>query len=135
MSTDANSACEGCWILQSSPPPRRPPPPLSSASSRSQWALPDPRLPDPSGHRRTSAESSRSQWALPDFSCDCQIAVGTAGLESRAPDSSGHCRASVGHCRTSAATARFQRIVLILRQNGKILFLKVSLWPASIRYF
>ena len=53
-----------------------------SASSRSQWALPDlnrdfqievgtagpqPRLPDCSGHCRTSTATSRSQWALLDL--------------------------------------------------------------------
>eukprot|EP00435_Cladocopium_sp_Y103_P012564 s1742_g3.t1 len=80
----------------------------SSASSRSQWALPDfirklqipvgtaglscycqipvgtavqSRLPDPSGHCRTSTASPRSQWALPDFRRELQIAVGTAGLQ------------------------------------------------------
>eukprot|EP00435_Cladocopium_sp_Y103_P005735 s418_g1.t2 len=42
-----------------------------------------------------------SHWALPDFNRDCQIAVGTAGLQSRAPDRS-------GHCRTSAASSRSQ---------------------------
>eukprot|EP00435_Cladocopium_sp_Y103_P045635 s3065_g13.t1 len=47
----------------------------SSASSRSQWALPD-----------FNWSRSRSQWALPDFSRDCQIAVGTAGLQPRLPD-------------------------------------------------
>ena len=66
----------------------------STASSRSQWALPDlnrelqisvgtagpqPRLPDRSGHCRTSTATSRSQWALPDLNRDFQIAVGTAG--------------------------------------------------------
>eukprot|EP00435_Cladocopium_sp_Y103_P035606 s2125_g9.t1 len=69
--------------------------------------------PDRSGHCRTSSASSRSQWALPDFSRERQIAVGTAGLQPRVPDRSGHCRASAapdrsGHCRTSAATARSQ---------------------------
>ena len=86
------------------PPPHPPPPPrspdpsghcrTSTASCRSQWALPDlnrelqipvatarpqPRAPDPSGHCRTSTASSRSQWALPDLNRDFQIAVGTAG--------------------------------------------------------
>ena len=66
----------------------------STATSRSQWALPDlnreiqipvgtagpqPRAPDPSGHCRTSIATSRSQWALPDLNRDFQIAVGTAG--------------------------------------------------------
>ena len=42
-------------------------------------AGPPPRAPDPSGHSRTSTASSRSQWALPDLNRDFQIAVGTAG--------------------------------------------------------
>eukprot|EP00435_Cladocopium_sp_Y103_P061067 s303_g22.t1 len=69
----------------------------SSASSRSQWALPDPNrelqiavgtaglhvpTPDLSEHCRTSSASSRSQWALPDFIRELQIPVGTAGLQS-----------------------------------------------------
>eukprot|EP00435_Cladocopium_sp_Y103_P054757 s480_g17.t5 len=39
------------------------------------------RAPDRSGHCWTSAATARSQWALPDFIRDCQIAVGTAGLQ------------------------------------------------------
>ena len=62
------------------PPPPRPPPP--------------PPSPDPSGHCRTSTATSRSQWALPDLNRDFQIAVGTAGPQPRLPDPSGHCRAS-----------------------------------------
>ena len=92
------------------PPPPPPPPPrspdpsghsrTSTASARSQWALPDlhrelqipvgtagPQLRGCSGH-------SRSQWALPDLNRDFQIAVGTAGPQPRAPDASGHCRTS-----------------------------------------
>ena len=42
-------------------------------------AGPQPRLPDHSGHCRTSTATSRSQWALPDLNRDFQIAVGTAG--------------------------------------------------------
>ena len=42
-------------------------------------AGPPPRAPDPSGHCRTSTATSRSQWALPDLNRDFQIAVGTAG--------------------------------------------------------
>ena len=102
------------------PPPSPPPPPprspdpsghsrTSTASSRSQWALPDlhrelqipvgtagpqPRRPGRSGHCRTSTATSRSQWALPDLNRDFQIAVGTAGPQPRAPDPSGHCRTS-----------------------------------------
>eukprot|EP00435_Cladocopium_sp_Y103_P024421 s2501_g6.t1 len=74
----------------------------SAATARSQWALPDfsrdcqiavgtaglfshdcqiavgtaglqPRLPDRSGHCRTSVATARAQWALPDFSRDYQI--------------------------------------------------------------
>ena len=37
-------------------PPPHPPPPLRS--------------PDPSGHCRTSTASSRSQWALPNLDCE-----------------------------------------------------------------
>eukprot|EP00435_Cladocopium_sp_Y103_P044143 s473_g12.t1 len=59
------------------------------------------RVPELSGHCRTSSASSRSQWALPDFNRDCQSPVGTAGLHPRAPDPS-------GHCRTSSASARSQ---------------------------
>eukprot|EP00435_Cladocopium_sp_Y103_P009859 s2919_g2.t1 len=96
----------------------------SSASSRSQWALPDLicqlqiavgtagpqlRVPDRSGHCRTSAASARSQWALPDFSCDCQSAVGTAGLQPRAPDRSGHCRTSAASSRSQWALPDFSR--------------------------
>ena len=110
----------------------------STASSRSQWALPDltvvtagpqPQAPDLSGHCR------RSQWSLPDLNRKLQISVGTAGPNSdhcrastlqmdtaapqpQAPDLSGHCRASQwslpdinlpdGHCRTSTASSRSQ---------------------------
>ena len=42
-------------------------------------AGPQPRLPGRSGHCRTSTATSRSQWALPDLNRDFQIAVGTAG--------------------------------------------------------
>ena len=55
----------------SPPPPPLPPPPPHPP--------PPPRSPDPSGHSRTSTASSRSQWALPDLNRELQIAVGTAG--------------------------------------------------------
>ena len=42
-------------------------------------AGPQPRLPGCSGHCRTSTATSRSQWALPDLNRDFQIPVGTAG--------------------------------------------------------
>ena len=101
------------------PAPRAPDPSghcrTSTASSRSQWALPDlnrdfqvavgtagpqPRLPDRSGHCRTSTATSRSQWALPDLNRDFQIAVGTAGPQPRLPDRSGHCRTSTASSRS-----------------------------------
>ena len=101
-------------------------------------AGPPPRAPDPSGHCRTSTASCRSQWALPDLNRDFQVAVGTAGPQPRAPDPSGHCRTSTasevqiavgiagpqprapdrsGHCRTSTATSRSQWALPDL--NGK----------------
>ena len=49
-------------------------------------AGPPSRAPDPSGHCRASTASSRSQWALPDLYRELQIAVGTAGPQPRAPD-------------------------------------------------
>ena len=57
----------------------------STASSRSQWALPDlNRAPDFSGHScilsrhsRTVAASARSQWALPDLNRELQTSVGS----------------------------------------------------------
>eukprot|EP00435_Cladocopium_sp_Y103_P014103 s4950_g3.t1 len=76
--------------------------------------------PDPSGHCRTSsATSSRSQWALPlqsrlpdprlpDFNRELQIPVGTAGLQPRAPDRSGHCRTSTASSRSQLGTAGLQ---------------------------
>ena len=59
-------------------------------------AGPQPRLPGRSGHCRTSTATSRSQWALPDLNSDFQIAVGTAGPQPRLPNRSGHCRTSTG---------------------------------------
>eukprot|EP00435_Cladocopium_sp_Y103_P032362 s602_g8.t1 len=87
---------------------RGPSPPASSA-----YSLP---APDGSGHCRTSSASSRSQWAVPDFICQLQIEdpSDTAGLHLPAPDRSGHCWTSSassdrsGHCRTSSASFRSQ---------------------------
>ena len=112
---------------------------IPTATSRSQWALPDlngqfqiavgtagpqrwipdrsggtagtqPRLPDRSGHCRASTATSRSQWALPNLNRDFQTAVGTAGPQPRLPDRS-------GPCRTSTATSRSQWALPDL--NGK----------------
>ena len=63
-------------------------------------AGPPPRAPDPSGHCRTSTASCRSQWALPDLNRDFQVAVGTAGPQPRLPDRSGHCRTSTATSRS-----------------------------------
>eukprot|EP00435_Cladocopium_sp_Y103_P067843 s910_g30.t1 len=68
-----------------------------------------PRAPDPSGHCRTSSASSRSQWALPDFIRELQIPVGTAGLQPRVPDPSGHCRTSTASSRFEWALPDFNR--------------------------
>eukprot|EP00435_Cladocopium_sp_Y103_P042370 s603_g11.t1 len=35
-----------------------------------------PRVPDPSGHCRTSTASSRCQWALPDLNRELQMPAG-----------------------------------------------------------
>eukprot|EP00435_Cladocopium_sp_Y103_P067835 s530_g30.t1 len=56
-----------------------------------------------------SRASSRSQWALPDFSCQPQIAMGTAGLQPRAPDPSGHCRTSIASSRSQWALPDLNR--------------------------
>eukprot|EP00435_Cladocopium_sp_Y103_P023075 s4197_g5.t1 len=68
-----------------------------------------PRAPDPSGHCRTSSASSRSQWALPGFNREPQIPAGTAGLHPRAPDASGHCRTSTASSRFQWALPDFNR--------------------------
>ena len=46
------------------------------------------------GHYRTSTASTRSQWALPDLHSKRQIAVGTTGPQQQALDRSGHYRTS-----------------------------------------
>ena len=66
-------------------------------------AGPQPRLPGRSGHCPTSTASSRSQWALPDLNRELQIPVGTAGPQPRLPDRSGHCRTSTATSRSQWA--------------------------------
>ena len=66
-------------------------------------AGPPPRAPDPSGHCRTSTASARSQWALPDLHRELQIPVGTAGPQPRLPGCSGHCRTSTATSRSQWA--------------------------------
>ena len=72
-------------------------------------AGPQPRVADRSGHCRTSTASSRSQWALPDLNRELQIPVGTAGPQPRAPDRSGHCRTSTATSRSQWALPDLNR--------------------------
>ena len=86
---------------------------------------------DLSGHCRTSSASSGSQWARPHRNRELQIALGTAGPQTQAPELSGHCRTATAssrcqraagpqprapelsghcqHCRTSTASSTAQR--------------------------
>ena len=57
-------------------------------------AGPQPRVPDLSGPCRTSSASARSQWALPGRNRERQMSVSIAGPQRRAPELSGHCRTS-----------------------------------------
>eukprot|EP00435_Cladocopium_sp_Y103_P060238 s129_g22.t1 len=84
------------------PPPPPPPPPGSPRASSSPAA-------DRSRHCRTSSASSRSQWALPDVNRDCQIPVGTAGPQLRAADRSGQRRTSTASSRSQWATPDLNR--------------------------
>ena len=78
-------------------------------------------------HCRTSTASSRSQWALPHLDSKLHISVGAAGPQLRAPHLSGHCQTSTasstsqralpglnrapdlrGHFRTSTASSGSQ---------------------------
>ena len=96
----------------SPPPPPPPPPPHPPPPPRSPdvgTAGPPPRAPDPSGHCRTSTASCRSQWALPDLNRGFQVAVGTAGLQPRLPDRSGHCRISTASSRSQWALPDLNR--------------------------
>ena len=70
---------------------------------------PQLRAPDLSGHCQTSTASARSQWALPDLNCERQISVGTARLQPRAPDLSGHCRTSTASARCQWALPELNR--------------------------
>ena len=85
-------------------------------------AGPPLRASDPSGHCRTSTASCRSQWALPDLNRDFQVAVGTAGPQPRAqipvgtagpqprvPDTSGYCRTLIAISRLQWALPDLNR--------------------------
>ena len=94
-------------------------PPTSSSTSSTELQIsvgtgPQPRASDLSGHRQTSTASSRSQWALPDLNrelqssqraldlnCERQMSVGTPRPQRRAPDVS-------RQWQTSTASARCQ---------------------------
>ena len=61
--------------------------PQSQPRAPAQRALPGRKCGcqiDLSGHRWTSTASSRSQWALPDLNRERPISVGTAGPQRRA---------------------------------------------------
>ena len=77
---------------------------------------------DPNGDNRASTASSTSQWILPDLHRelqiamditglyrDFQIAMATAGPQPRAPDSSGHYRTSTASCRSQWALPDLNR--------------------------
>ena len=61
------------------PPPRAPDPCGHKLQIAVGTAGPQPRLPGCSGECRTLTATSRSQWALPDLNRDFQVAMGTAG--------------------------------------------------------
>eukprot|EP00435_Cladocopium_sp_Y103_P029773 s3009_g7.t1 len=67
------------------------------------------RAPDRSGQRRTSTASSRSQRALPELNGELQIAVGNAGPQRRAPDRSGQRRTSTASSRSQWALPDLNR--------------------------
>ena len=48
-------------------------------------------------------ELQEDQWALPGLNRECQISVGAAGPQPRAPALSGHCRASTASARSQWA--------------------------------
>ena len=76
--------------------------------------VPQLRVPDRSGHRRTSTTSSRCQSALSGLNCERQISAGTAGLELRGQISVGAARLQLQgpgfsrRCRTSTASSKSQ---------------------------
>ena len=84
-------------------------------SPRARWGfdlITLPPTPRPSFRLsvRTSTASSRSQWALPDLNRELQISVCTAGPQPRAPDLSGHCRTSTASSRSQWALPEYVRI-------------------------
>ena len=70
-----------------------PPPPPGLLNRKRQIAVgttgPQPQGPERSGHYRSSTASARSQWALPDLNRKCQIAVRTTRNQPRVPNLSG----------------------------------------------
>ena len=112
----------------------------STASSRSQWAIPQLHVhdrsghyrtsnckcmiavgtpgpqshaPDRSGHDWTSPASARSEWAL-DPNSKHQIAMGTTGLRQQAPDRTGHYRTSTASARSPSTWHKKQAFYLAL---------------------
>ena len=70
------------------PPPRAPDLSGHCTSRELQMSVgtdgPRPQAPDLSGHCWTLTASTRSQWALPDLMRELQISVGTAGPQPEA---------------------------------------------------
>ena len=97
---DPNSKCQ--IAVGPTGPQQQVPDRMSSAGRQ-------PQVPDCNGHYQTSTASARSQWALPNLNSKRQIAVGTTGLQQRALDRSEPYRASQtgadrsGHLRTQVA--------------------------------
>ena len=70
-------------------------------------AGPQLRVPDLSGHSRTSTASSRSQRPLPELNCDLQISVGTSGQQPRTPDRVFTCALDISLACVFHSLARF----------------------------
>ena len=68
-------------------------------SGRAQWALPDFKRQISVGN----AGPQPRQWGVPELNCELRSSAGTAGLQARAPDLSGHCRASTARARSQGA--------------------------------
>ena len=97
-----------------------------------------PQLRAPDGHCRTSTASSRSQWALPDLNCELQISAGTVGLQLRARDLNEHWRLRYGsahvgeYCRIDARlNARIER----QRECQKVMMQSFLLFLQKLKIF
>ena len=71
-----------------------------------------------SGHCWNPTASSRSQWALPDFNRKRRISVGIAGPQLQAQDLSGQCRTSTASSRSQWALPDLHREPQILESTA-----------------